>query len=186
MGFSNLNNESKWQRVKMCKTTKNDFSAFRKGKRHLTDEKLIVNKNNKINIYPLKAGVIIFNTDKTKVLSVQNNYVKKNGKWGFPKGHLEVLETISKCAQRELEEETSLKINISMNDPKVKINNTTYFIYFIDESIINKLHIIDTNEIRDIKFLDIDKISNMNTNKEMLLAMTKKLVYIIKKAKCIN
>ena len=182
MGLFEMSNQNKWEHVNINQNQRNDFSAFRKNKRHYFNNNLIVKNNNKISIYPLKAGVILFNKSKSKILSVQNNYVKKNGKWGLPKGHLEVYETISKAAQRELYEETSLRIEISMSDPKIKINNTTYFIYYIDESIIENLNIIDTNEIKDIKFLDINTIPSMNTNKEMLTAVTKKIVNIRKKA----
>lgn len=183
MGFANLNeNRCRWEHVKINETNKNDFSAFRKGyHRKIVNQKLFVRHNSKVDVYPSKAGVILFNSDKNKVLCVQNNYVKKNGKWGFPKGHLESNETINQCAQRELKEETGINLVISMKDPKFKVNNTTYFIYCVDESIINNTKIIDTNEIRDIRFVDISQVSNMNTNKEMLIALTKKLNTILKK-----
>ena len=175
-------NENRWQHIKIDTNRKNDFSAFRKNKKQYINNELVIKRNNKVNVYPLKAGVIIFNHDKTKVLSVQNNYVRKNGKWGLPKGHLEQYETISKAAQRELYEETSLKLDISMNDPKIKINNTTYFIYYMNESVIKTLNVIDTNEIKDIQFLEINSIPSMNTNKEMLTAVTKKLLNISRRA----
>lgn len=58
--------------------------------------------------YEKSCGAVIFNDDF--VLLIQN---KKSKHWSFPKGHQEVGETDLETAYREVEEETSLKININ-------------------------------------------------------------------------
>ena len=54
-----------------------------------------------------KAGCILINIKEKKIA-----LVLKNGKYSFPKGHLEKGETIIDCARREAIEETGHNIKI--------------------------------------------------------------------------
>ena len=48
-----------------------------------------------------------------KILLVQRSKPPGIGKWGFPGGHLELGETVSECAVRELREETGIAADAS-------------------------------------------------------------------------
>lgn len=57
---------------------------------------------------------VIFGFDeieqKVKVLLIQRDNEPQRGYWAFPGGFLKMDETVEECANRELEEETSLKV----------------------------------------------------------------------------
>jgi 8-oxo-dGTP pyrophosphatase MutT (NUDIX family) len=76
----------------------------------------------------IRAGVILTNSDSSKILVVVNNDNVKETKFGLPKGHLEPGETIYQCATRELKEETGILARVSPKDPKVKLCNGTYYL----------------------------------------------------------
>jgi 8-oxo-dGTP diphosphatase len=44
-------------------------------------------------------------------------------KWAFPGGHLEYLESFEKCATREVEEETRLKVRLIDKNPSAVTND---------------------------------------------------------------
>ncbi|WP_099355120.1 NUDIX domain-containing protein [Fredinandcohnia onubensis] len=62
------------------------------------------------NIDELKAGVavIIFNEEKQVLLQKRADVEL----WGIPSGHIEIGETVSEAAIREVKEETNLEIKI--------------------------------------------------------------------------
>mgnify|MGYP003683751759 CR=1 FL=1 len=140
---------------------------------------LYVTIGNKILRYPPKAGIMMFNKDFTKILLVKNNYhpYPKCQKWGYPKGHLEKGETINDCACRELYEETGLKIVIS-DCKTVSVNNSRYYVYYADDSIIDNVKPIDTNEINDVQFKDLSTIHSLNLNREASVLIKKDLEYL--------
>lgn len=70
----------------------------------------------------VKAGAIIMRDNK--ILLVQS----RGKKWGFPKGSVEMNESLCECASRELLEETSLNVSFSKDDDHVVIvKNTALF-----------------------------------------------------------
>lgn len=169
------------------KSKNKDWVSFKKTKRKMTymsSDDLIITIKNKTYIYPPKAGVIIFNTAKTRVLVIKNAYNPALSKWGLPKGHLEDGETRLNCAQRELLEETGIKINIEECDPNIKINNTIYYIYSVNEDNYNPSP-IDTNEINAAEFKDILVVKNLKINRELNVVVTNKLKLAKKLARTI-
>ena len=76
----------------------------------------------------IRAGVVLTNSDSTKILVVVNNDNASETKFGLPKGHLEPGETIYQCATRELREETGILARVSPKDPKLKLCNGTYYL----------------------------------------------------------
>lgn len=62
--------------------------------------------------YEKSCGVIIYrdSNDTIEFLVVRS---KKNGHWGFPKGHVEEGETEHETAKREVLEETGLEISVN-------------------------------------------------------------------------
>ena len=77
----------------------------------------------------IEAGGGIVQNEQNEIL-----FIYRLGKWDLPKGKLEVGETIEHCAQREVEEETSVT-NLAL---KTKIGET-YHIYKIKEENILKI-----------------------------------------------
>jgi ADP-ribose pyrophosphatase YjhB (NUDIX family) len=57
-----------------------------------------------------RAGGIIFNKEFTEILLIKGPLGKREGKWGFPKGHLKPSESYLKGAIREIREETGINI----------------------------------------------------------------------------
>lgn len=57
----------------------------------------------------ISAGGIVFNS-LGQVLIAQNS--RPDGRWQFPKGHVEPGQTIEEAALREVEEETGIKAKI--------------------------------------------------------------------------
>jgi len=148
-------------------------------KRYYKNGILYVICGNQILKYPPKAGIMMFNKDFTKILLVKNNYhpYPKCQKWGYPKGHLEKDETITDCASRELYEETGLSIVIS-DYKTVNVNNSCYYVYYADDSIIDNVKPIDTNEINDVQFQDLSTIHSLNLNREASVLIKKDLEYL--------
>ena len=168
-------NNSKWNTTKGFE----NFYKNRKRKQRETYQEgknLIVKVNDKIYTYPPKAGVLIFDKTLTKVLAVKNCYNPNNPKWGLPKGHMEEDEDFINCAKRELHEETGLIVNINETDPYIKINNSVYYVYYVLNKV-NNITPIDTNEINESRFVEIEELLTLNSNREMYIALTKKLKF---------
>lgn len=75
-----------------------------------------------------KAGFILYDENEDKMLIV-NSY----GKWGHPKGSLELNESNKQAALRELLEETGIKLSITyqIRRNRIRIFNTYYwFVYY--------------------------------------------------------
>lgn len=169
---------NKWGHLNIKEQGSLNFKSFKKGRKKnktLIDDYLIIQVHNNIYTYPPKSGAIIFNSDKTKILCVLNAYNPRNGKWGLPKGHMEFNETRNDCASRELLEETGIHLNIKANDPYIKINNSMYYVFYMDENKIKNCEQKDKKEIKEVKFHTIDFVKGLNINKELRIIVTKKL-----------
>lgn len=118
------------------------------------------NQLNHETIKRKRFGGIIFNKDKRNIIRILIVKGKHKNKWGFPKGALEKNETYSQCALREIHEETGLlfKQNDLLN--KIKIDNTLYFIIY-KENLDLGSGPIDTNEISDVKWVQLQNISKI-------------------------
>lgn len=133
---------------------------------------------------PLKCGAIILNSNLDKVVLIKNNYLNLLGieKYGLPKGHININESLSHCAMRELYEETGIRIKINSSIPKIKINNTYYFLLILNEELTLKP--VDKKEICDAKWIFITNLNNLNLNRETKIFAFKKyeeIIEIIKK-----
>lgn len=169
----------------LLRSGKDKWKSFKKKSKKQTfmsKDNLIIKIKDKTYVYPPKAGVIIFNSDKTKILIVKNAYNPLLSKWGLPKGHLEKNETRIECAKRELLEETGIDLDITPNDPFVKINNSIYYVYKTGEKKFD-IKPVDTNEVNEALFVDIKDIKNLKINRELNVAITTKLKLAKKLAK---
>ncbi|GIN18884.1 NUDIX domain-containing protein [Siminovitchia fordii] len=125
----------------------------------------------------IKAGiaVIVFN-EKNQVLLQKRIDV---GLWGIPSGHIEIGETVSEAAIREMKEETNLDIRIKKligvySDPLSQVfaypnGKVVHFITtcFLAEITGGELA-CNSNESLDIKFFDLqnlpENLLNMHPN----------------------
>ena len=59
-----------------------------------------------------------------RILCVLNkqSYLKGENKWGFPKGHIQNNENYKKCAQREIQEETSIYFGMTKFKKYIKLS----------------------------------------------------------------
>jgi ADP-ribose pyrophosphatase YjhB (NUDIX family) len=81
----------------------------------------------------LRGGVILKKENKYLLVRGQNT-PDSEGKWGFPKGHLEKKDDddLIKTALRELEEETEVIINYNAFDKKNYFRDGKVTLYYID------------------------------------------------------
>lgn len=126
---------------------------------------------------PKKSGGIIFDDSKNNIIIVQN---KKTQKWSIPKGSIEEGENLVWCAQREIYEETGLKIDINENSPKIFLfgKEQQYFIIKLSEQY--NLDPIDTREINTVKWFPIAALSQLDPTNLILRMVMKKFNKIIK------
>lgn len=113
-----------------------------------------------INCKPTDENFII--PDDTSILLVHG---RESGKFGFPKGHLEENETHWEAAKRELKEETG----IIVDDFHLiwKHDSIIFFIVFMPGDIkISNNNIIDTEEIKGLKFMKIKDLHHLNRSED--------------------
>lgn len=136
-------------------------------------------------VYPPKAGVIIFDLKKRKLLIVKNKNTSGTGKWGLPKGHVEDNESREDCAMRELYEETGIKLYIVRDHPRIRINNSIYYIYYTHIANI-EIKPRDNEEIHDARFCFINRIKTLDINRELAVAINNKIKKITHIGKTVN
>jgi len=102
-----------------------------------------------------KAGVFIYDPSEKRVLLVQS----RGQLWGPPKGTLEVdiEETSSECAIREVKEETGLELKAEDFSRAIKIKNRA--IYYYTERKTEPVHIQNGNDDNDANGITWIKIS---------------------------
>ena len=98
-----------------------------------------------------KCGVILLDTDNNSYLLVHG---KKSGKWGFPKGHMEIGETEEMTAHRELYEETGIHLPHALFKKRIRFRNNIYFLISLSNEEIPKpsIPIPDNIEIAQKKW----------------------------------
>lgn len=107
------------------------------------------------------AGCLIVR-DK-KVLMVKEAKKKCYGQWNFPAGHVDELEKITDAAIREVFEETGCKVKLtgvlpmcSTTEKKGESLMVRFTANIIEENIK-----FDTEEILEVKWIDIEEVKNM-------------------------
>ncbi len=105
--------------------------------------------------YEKSCGAIIF--DNNKVLVIQQTM----GHWGFPKGHVEGVETEVETAIREIKEETNLDVEINKSyryvehySPKEDVEKEV--VYFIAKKTGGNI-VAQEGEVQNIEWLNIDE-----------------------------
>ena len=106
----------------------------------------------------IKAGCILVNKEQKEIA-----LVVQNGEYSFPKGHLEVNETIQECAIRETIEETGHDVKIIKKLKSIKYKSPEDIIYEnhyflgIDNGITNKK--IDSKDRKITEWYKVEEIS---------------------------
>lgn len=115
-------------------------------------------------LYERSCGAVVFRKDKndiTKYLIIKN---RRSAHWSFPKGHVEMGETLEETAQREVLEETGVNIEII---PEF-LTESEYTIQGRVKKTVNiflgstedKETVIQKEEIDDYSWLDFDATLN--------------------------
>lgn len=112
------------------------------------------------------AGCVV--EKENKILMVQEGLDFCYGQWNYPAGHVDEFENITDAAIREVKEETGLDVRLKGVLPicETELRGETHIIVrFVAEVIGGQIQ-YDTNEILDVKWLDIEEIRSM-TEKEL-------------------
>lgn len=121
-----------------------------------------------------KAGVFIYDKDSDAVLLVQSR-----GKlWGPPKGTIEIGETASDCAVREVREETGLVITPENFSRAIKIKNRAIY-YYLEMTVTDvepQLDLVD-NDVNGITWIKLDCLQSMITNGNIVLSEQCKIAF---------
>lgn len=108
------------------------------------------------------AGCLIARDNK--ILMVKEAKKQCYGQWNFPAGHVDEFEKITEGAMRESYEETGCKVKLTGVLPICSVDRedgeTRIMIRFTADIIEENIK-FDTDEILDVKWLDIEKIKNM-------------------------
>ncbi len=112
------------------------------------------------------AGCVV--EKDNKILMVQEGLDFCYGQWNYPAGHVDEFENITEAAIREVKEETGLDVKLKgvlpISETDLK-DETHIIIRFVAEVIGGKIT-FDSNEILDVKWIDIEDIKKM-TEKEL-------------------
>ena len=107
------------------------------------------------------SGCLIVRNNK--VLMVKEAQKKCYGQWNFPAGHVDELEKITDAAIREVFEETGCKVKLTGVLPMgsaIGKNGERLMVRFTADIIEENIK-FDTQEILDVKWIDIEDVKNM-------------------------
>lgn len=112
------------------------------------------------------AGCVV--EKDNKILMVQEGLDFCYGQWNFPAGHVDEFENITDAAIREVKEETGLEVKLKGILPicETELRNETHIIIRFVAEVIGGQIKFDSNEILDVKWLNIEDIEKM-TEKEL-------------------
>jgi ADP-ribose pyrophosphatase YjhB (NUDIX family) len=108
------------------------------------------------------AGAFILNLLTLEVLVVRGPV-----KWSLPKGHLEPGEEPSEGSEREIFEETSLKIKIGREARSKKIRKYIYYYIILDNAKELELTPLDVNEVQELKWCTQEDLKKLDCNKQL-------------------
>jgi len=131
-------------------------------------------KNDHVHTNFRKAGVVLFDPGKKKVLLVQS----RGHLWGPPKGTLKYGESRRKCAVREVKEETGLVIHADEFTKAVNLSNRA--IYFYIEKEENEVHVqrhIADNDVNGVGWIALDCLNQCIKNGDIILSKHCRLVF---------
>ena len=99
---------------------------------------------------------------KGKLLLGRRKNVVGHNTWGFPGGHLEVGESIEKCAERELYEETGMRCKIFILNNVINqiISKHKYYLQIGVEAIDvrGEPKVMEPDKCYELKWFDFNKL----------------------------
>lgn len=110
------------------------------------------------------AGCVI--VKEHKILMVKEAKKSCYGMWNYPTGHMEEFEKITDAAMRETFEETGCRVKLKGVFPIANIHledETHVLIRFLAEMVEENIS-FDTEEILDVRWMDIEEIRKMTRN----------------------
>lgn len=155
-------------------------------KEYTDDYTMLVRTTEEVIVrYELRAGVILYDPAVEKILLVLSRWIDRPecSRWGIPKGLVEPGENIYECAERELYEETGIRVPIDASVPYLHIKNTYYFIKSADSRrMIPQFGAMCPNyqEIESCRWVSKNMIPTYCINKETLFLVQKRWKFMIK------
>ncbi len=153
--------------------TIDDYISKKSGRMSYMDENehLIVKFGKKEYKYGSKTGFIIFNTELNKLIltkKVIEGIRDLSHKSGFIRTSKYPDESVESSANRCFKNYMNCKIDINLNIPQIKINNTIYFIISIDEN-----NFVDNDRV---EFINLSNLKDLNINKETKIVIHETLL----------
>lgn len=131
------------------------------------------------------AGCIIVRDNK--ILMVKEASKNCYGQWNYPAGRVDEFEKITDAAIREVYEETGCKVKLTGVLPisSVDLEKETHVLIQFTAEIVEEDIEFNTDEILEVKWIDINDIKNMtekelrgcDVNKEYVKFIEKNRVY---------
>lgn len=123
------------------------------------------------------SGCLIIKDNK--ILMVKEANPICYGKWNFPAGHVDEGEKIRAAAIREVFEETGCTVKLKGLLPIVSVKapsgETHVLVRFVADIVEENIK-FNSEEILDVKWIDINEIKNMNINEIRGYDTTKKII----------
>jgi len=134
----------------------------------------------KINKFKFKkkAGGILKHNNRLLLVQSRGN------KWGFPKGSLELNESVLDCALREVQEETSLLIPFTEDDKKYYFNDVVFFYKNLEGAPPidhQKIRKIKNNDCSGIAWIDLECLERIDEQFDLLCVHNIKINSSLKK-----
>lgn len=123
---------------------------------------------------PVCGAIIYKDETKSHWLVVRSGWAKR---YGFPKGKINHGESDHDCAIREVKEETGLDISQYVDQTRFlefqsKNRRVKFFIVYLPASFTGRLHIHDTSEIAECKWVSTSSALNIQYVEESRRAIT--------------
>lgn len=138
------------------------------------------------NLLHNEVAVFVINNKKQILLQKRSANKRFNpNKWGLCAGHVDSKESLENAALRELQEEIGIDISIkelkSLAEREFTIGNSnshiTYF-YYIKSNLNENDFIIQTEELSEVKWFDIDNVIEMIKQKDQSTVFKKERLYL--------
>ena len=127
------------------------------------------------------AGGLIYDQKNQRLLVVQGQE-----KWSLPKGHCEIGEKPHETAQREIWEETSLRVALSSASKSRRILKCIYYFVIVNNGMYLELTPLDTNEVINVRWCTYRELFDMSEscNKQLRFVLKRWSDFMDIFAKC--
>lgn len=126
------------------------------------------------------AGTVVFRMNEHGSIEFLLIKHEKNNKWGFPKGHLELNESIEECAVRETWEETGVVARLLFELPPVVTTNKQEYktVYAFLAKQLNPQHGLKPREgeIQEAQWFAMENLPSVHGYQKDVLEQAKKLI----------